>query len=80
MIVRIFDESVPAREQEVILRLFRDNFGKIVVGVVDEEGNLEHCGILIEFQKNMSMLRKGYVDSDFGIPLDDENRIVEVTG
>ncbi len=77
MIVRLFDEPKPVKEQEFILKLFRNSIGRIIVGVVDDEGNLRLRGILIEFQDDMSILRKGFVNPDLGVPLDD-GKIVEV--
>ncbi|KKN03338.1 hypothetical protein LCGC14_1108800 [marine sediment metagenome] len=84
MKVRIFDETVPVPEKEIILRLIpsRCSIGsvmvdEIAVAVVDEEGNRVRCGQLVAFTPDMKLIRRHCVNGELGLPLDSTGRLQE---
>ena len=77
MKVKVYDEVNKPVEKEITLRLFR-SLGKVVVGIVDDKGSLVNCGVLIEFNSDMTFKRMLHVSTELGLPLDEARRLVEV--
>ena len=78
MKISIFDEAALEKEREITLRLFK-KCGKVVVGVVSDEGEIVDCGALIEFHHDMTFTRVLYVSTELGLPLDIKKRLIEET-
>ena len=82
MKIKLYEEVVDVKEpeKEITLRLFREfNDGPIVVGVVNKEGVLVNCGVLIEFNSDMAFRRRPYVNETLGLPLNSNRQLVEDT-
>ncbi len=81
MKVSIYEEQ-PAKdkEREIILKLSRDDSGTVFVGVVDEKGNHAGNGTLIEFDKNMRLIRRENISEILGLPLNRDRQLVEGEG
>ena len=80
MKIKLYDEVVNAEEpeKEITLRLFR-RLGKTIVGVVNDNGNLVNCGVLIEFNSDMTFRRMPCVSIALGLPLNSNRQLVEDT-
>ncbi len=76
MKIRLYGEEIPVKEKEITLRLFRD-CGEVVVGVVDDEGKVVTCGVLIEFHSDMTFKRVPCVNTELGLPLGERDRLIE---
>lgn len=78
MKVSIYEEaSAREKEREITLRLIEED-GVVTVQAVDNEGNYVSGGILLEFTKNMEIIRTSGVNDDLGFSLDEHDRLIEV--
>ena len=76
MKIRLYDD-IPVKEREITLRLLRDEDGSVFIGVVDEAGHLVTEGSLIEFNRDMTFVRREGINPDLGISLNEERQLIE---
>ena len=78
MKIKLYNESTPIKEKEIILRLIREyEKGPVVVVAVDETGKTMHCGRLIEFNNDMTFTRPSCINSKLGLPLNANQQLTE---
>ncbi len=80
MKVRLFDETIPVPEKEIILRMFRKynvstKRNEIIVGIVNKEGDSVFCGQLIAFTSDMRLIRRCCVTEEFGLLLNEDGQL-----
>ena len=82
MKVRIYEESMPVPEKEIILRMFKQldsghgRGNEIVIAVVDENGDQVLSGQLIAFGSNMKLIRRELVSEKLGLPTNAKGRLL----
>jgi len=63
------------KKETVYLRLV-DQGNRVVLQVVDDQGNRVNRGDLLSFRCDGSVIRQQHVNSELGFMLDDEGRLI----